>query len=101
MMMTRLTTSASTGLLMKMSVKPFMAPASAVGRRRRESGLERARVVDVHRRAVPQLERALADDLLARLDPLDDRDEIAHARAQPHELLTHREHGLAVGTGLS
>src|SRR6266498_3005901 len=86
MRMMRLTTVARTGRRMKMSVN-FMA-GSAVLRLRRELRSDlHIGVVDGDARAVAQLERAGADELLTRLHAVDNGDEVAAGFAELDELL--------------
>src|SRR5262245_60220762 len=84
----RLTTVASTGLLMKMSVKRM---GLLLGKLRRR--LQRARIVDFDGGAGLQLELAARDHLLAVLDALEDGGPVALRRPYPHEAALHRELG--------
>src|SRR6478672_5136616 len=92
-MITRFTTIARTGLLMKMSVSFMRSP---VLRLRGDVGLRALRVSQEDGRVVPQLERAAADDLLAGLHAVEDGDEVSARLAELHELLPRVLHGLAV-----
>src|SRR5206468_206962 len=92
MMMSRLTTTASTGRRKNRSVSfmsPVLGPGVELGR-----GLDA--VVHDHREPVAQLEGAGADHLLPWLHALGDRDEIAALHAQAHELLARHLDRLAV-----
>src|SRR5262245_11622827 len=84
----RLTTAASTGLLMKMSVKRM---GLLLGQLRRR--LQRARIVDLDGGAGLQLELAAGDHLLALLDAFEDGGPVALRRPHPHEAALHRELG--------
>src|SRR5512140_2221701 len=77
---TRLTTIARTGRLMKRSVNRM----SALLRPRRGVVGRLDRVVDLDRRPRPQLEHARRHDLVARLDPRQDRHLVATRAAQLH-----------------
>src|SRR5262245_4554239 len=96
MRITRLTTIARTGRLMKRSVN-FMGPGSPSAvhgvRRRVVAGLRL--VVDLDGRAVAQLEHPRGHDLLAGLEPREDRDLVAAAGPDLDELLAHALVGLA------
>src|SRR4051812_10609630 len=83
--MTRLTTMARTGCLMKMSVNDFRmagisvsAGADALGLRGRWPG-------DRDEHGVAQLERARGGDPLSGGEPVDDHDLVAEHRAGAHE----------------
>src|SRR5680860_855245 len=76
----RLTTVASTGRLMKISVKRM---GLLLGQLRR--GLQRARIVDLDRGAGLQFELTAGDNLLARLDPFENGDSVALGRSHAHE----------------
>src|SRR5689334_10304678 len=93
MMITRFTTIASTGRRRKMSVN-FMSVVLGSWAELRV-GLHA--VVDRHGRAVTQLERAGADQLLPRGDAVDDGHEVAAGLAEAHELLARDFDDLAVG----
>src|ERR1700722_3268509 len=81
----RLTTVASTGRRMKMSVN-FMAPAPLlVGYVRVRIVGRRHRVVDHHRRVIVQLDLAGRDDDIPRLDTLEDCNLVAARVAGRHE----------------
>src|SRR6185436_7262701 len=83
--MTTLTTSASTGRRTQRSVifiSAVLRPRNGMVRRLR-------RVVDEHRRAVPELEHPRRHDFLAGLDAREHRDLVAASGAQRHELLAH------------
>src|SRR5688572_12645529 len=85
--MTRFTTIASTGRRMKTSVN-FMA-ASAVLGPGSELGLGPGLVVDADACAVAQLEGARRHQLVAGLDAVEHRDEVAAIFTEAHELLAH------------
>src|SRR5437762_5107774 len=76
---TKLTTSASTGRLMKRSVKDFMLLRRflRIHRIRIYLRFRRKIVVDRHRHSVSQFENSCAHNCVASLQPLGDRDEIA------------------------
>ena len=89
----RLTTEASTGRRMKMSVN-FMRRCALLVRRRRVRVVRRQQlVVDDHRRAVAQLHLAGRDDHVALVDAAQDRHLIAARRAELDEAL---QNGIAV-----
>src|SRR5262249_46047510 len=85
MRMTKLTTSARTGRLMKRSVNDFIELGIDWGwihlRLRREI------VVDRYRHAVAQFEDASADDRFACLQPIHNRDEITTRFTDSNKLL--------------
>src|ERR1700745_2245760 len=99
MMMMRLTTMAITGRRMKRSVKLelcwtgdslFMGSScwvSAVDRRRNHVRRRGQRVVDHDRLPVPELERAIAHDGLAALEPVENLHVVTPALAEADELL--------------
>src|SRR5258708_34317084 len=88
MRMTKLTTIASTGRLMKRSVKDFMAIlASRICRRRIHLRFRRESIVDRYRRSVAQFENSRAHDGFIRLQSIDNRHEIAARFAHPAKLL--------------
>src|SRR5437588_1576105 len=96
MRMTKLTTMASTGRLMKRSVKDFMSVfSSRIDRRRIHLGFRREVVVDRHRHSVAQFENSRADDGFIRLQSIDNRHEIAARFTHSNELLTNRLRFLA------
>src|SRR6516162_9817145 len=87
---TRLTTIARTGRRMKRSVNfmgAFLGPASAVDRVGRGVVAGLRLVVDLHRRAIAQLEHARRHDFLAGFEPREDGDLIAAPRPHFDELL--------------
>src|SRR5580693_9935018 len=95
---TKLTTIASTGLRMKMSVKCMRRPERSYRRRRRRSrlvivGMRRERRARFHRvvdddvRSIFQFERARGHDDLSGRDAIQDRNEIAACGTRAHELL--------------
>src|SRR3954447_18303522 len=86
MRMTKLTTSARTGRLIKISVKLFIS--LGINRRRSELRFRRKIVIDGHRHAIAKLENSCADDRLARLQPRRYGDEVAARLADSHHLLT-------------
>src|SRR5579883_1101528 len=88
------TTIASTGRRRNVSVSA--TPASSVLRSRLELGLGLDAVVDEDRRAIAQLEPTRGHDLLARVDALGDRDEVAALLADAHEHLLGDRDRLAV-----
>src|ERR1700736_6033535 len=96
MRMTKLTTIASTGRLMKRSVNDFMSIlavvdlASRVHRRGIHLRFGREIVVDCHGHAVAQFENARAHHRFARFQPVVDRNEIAPCFAHPNKLLPDR-----------
>src|SRR6516165_3700313 len=95
-----LTTIASTGFFMKMSVK-FIAcalwplhpplPASLLLRGRIRVVCRFHAVVDTHRRAILQFDLAAGDDLDPRVESGEDRDLIAAGRTGGHEGLLHHQ----------
>src|SRR5262245_16474314 len=93
MMISRLTTIASTGRRKKTSVS-FMSAVLGVGFQPR---VRPDAVVDDDRGVVAQLERAGAHDLLPGRDPLRHRHEVAARLTELHELLARDLHRLAVG----
>src|SRR5256886_872879 len=89
MRMTKLTTIASTGRLIKRSVKEFMSIfALRIYRGRIQLRLGRELVIDRDRHSVAQLENSRAHDGLIRLQSVDNRHEIAARFAHPNKLLT-------------
>src|SRR5262249_9357208 len=92
--MTRLTTIASTGRRMKMSVN-FMALAILRLGRQLRAGLDV--VLHHHRRPIPQLETARDHNLLARGHAVRDGDVVAAGLGGAHELLARDPDRLAVG----
>src|SRR6266853_5321352 len=91
MRMTKLTTIASTGRLMKRSVKDFMSRisifASRICRRRIHLRFRRESIVDRYRRSVAQFENSRAHDGFIRFQPIENRHEIAARFAHPNKLL--------------
>src|SRR5215472_9726235 len=87
MMITRLTTMARTGRLMKRSVN-FMAAPSVVRGVRSELWVQLHVVVHRDAHAVASLERTGGPALLARLHPVENRHEIAARFTYAHELLS-------------
>src|SRR6266704_3107629 len=88
MRITKLTTIARTGRLMKRSVNDFMSIfQSRVNRSWIHLRLRREIVVDCHGHPVAQLENARAHDRFARLQPSRNRNEIAARFAHTHKLL--------------
>src|SRR5207302_3530566 len=89
MRITKLTTIASTGRLIKRSVKEFMSIfALRIYWRRIELRLWREIVVDRDRHSVAQLENSRAHDGFIRFQSIDNRHEIAARFAHPNKLLT-------------
>src|SRR5437868_9459153 len=89
--MTKLTTIASTGRLMKRSVKDVMSLfALGIYRRRVYLRLRCEIVVDHHRHPVAQFENSRAHDGLVRFQSIENRYEIAARFAHPDKLLTNR-----------
>src|SRR3954447_15130430 len=86
MRMTKLTTSARTGRLIKISVKLFIW--LGINRRWSELRFRRKIVVNGHRHAIAKLENSCADNRLARFHPRRYRDEVAAGLADSHHLLT-------------
>src|SRR5258708_28931085 len=82
--MTRLMTSARTGRRTKTSVSFTASPVLGV---RRQLGVRLDRVAHDDERAVAELEGARRHDLLAGLDAVEDRDEVAARLADADELL--------------
>src|SRR5262245_51831177 len=96
---TRLTTMARTGRLTKMSVNlTVVSRSSVVFRLRRGVVRMLDLVVHLDRRTAPQLERARGHDLLPRRDAGKDRDLVAPAPPELHELLAHPAVALALRT---
>src|SRR5437016_2084810 len=101
MRMTKLTTIASTGRLMKRSVNDFMSLlagvdlASRIYWRRIHLWIGREIVVNRHRHSVAQFEDARAHDGFIRFQSIDNRHEIAARFAHPNKLLTNRLRFLA------
>src|SRR5262245_59889301 len=91
MRITRLTTSERTGRLTNMSVNFTVGspPSSVVFRLGRGVVRRLDLVVDMDRGAVAELEGPGGHDLLARLEAGEDRDLVAPAAAELHELLSH------------
>src|SRR5918992_5013337 len=92
---TRLTTIASTGRLMKRSVNRIGC-SSVVFRRGRRIVAGLHRVVDEDRDPVPQLEHAGGHHFVARIDAREHRHLVAARRAGLDELLPHAAIRLAV-----
>src|ERR1700704_4318680 len=91
MRMTKLTTIASTGRLMKRSVKDCMSILGLrVHWRRIHLRFGREIVVDRHGHAVAQFENARAHHRFARFQSVVDRNEIAPRFAHAHKLLPDR-----------
>src|SRR3954451_17991180 len=86
MRMTKLTTSARTGRLMKISVKLFIS--LGINPRRSELRVRRKIVVNGHRHAIAKLENSCADKLSARLQARRYRDEAAARLPDSLPLLT-------------
>src|SRR5438876_3980457 len=96
MRMTKLTTIASTGRLMKRSVKDFMSIlGSRIYRRRIHLRFRREIIVDRYRHSIAQFENSRAHDGFIRFQPVDNRNEIAACFAHPNKLLTNRLRFLA------
>src|SRR6266850_3028477 len=96
MRMTKLTTIASTGRLMKRSVKDFMSIlGSRIHRRRIHLRFRREIIVDRYRHSIAQFENSRAHDGFIRFQPVDNRNEIAAGFAHPNKLLTNRLRFLA------
>src|SRR5439155_19958575 len=88
MRMTKLTTIASTGRLMKRSVKHFMSTfVSGIDWSRIHLWLRREIVVDRYRHSVAQFENSCAHDGLVRFQSVGNRYEIAARFADAHKLL--------------
>src|SRR5882762_6990477 len=88
MRMTKLTTIASTGRLMKRSVKDFMSIfASRIYRRRIYLRFWREIIIDRYRHSIPQFENSRAHDGLIRFQSVDNRHEIAARFAHSNKLL--------------
>src|SRR5256885_5616674 len=98
MMITRLTTNASTGRRMKRSVKDFI-DGSGVARFRRGLQIWRELVVHLHRHLVAQFEGAGGNDFETGIEAFGDRHEIAARLAEPDELLAN-DQLLRVGFGV-
>src|SRR5207244_6793267 len=91
MRMTKLTTIASTGRLMKRSVKDFMSILGLrIHRRWIHLRFRRESIVDRYRHSVAQFENSRAHDGLIRFKPIGNRHEIAARFAYPNKLLTNR-----------
>src|SRR5262245_64912366 len=84
----RLTTVASTGRLMKMSVKRMGLLLGQLSRR-----LQRARIVDLDGGTGLQLELAAGDHLLAVLHAFEDGGPVALRRPHPNEAALNRKLG--------
>src|ERR1700704_2470071 len=85
MRMTKLTTIASTGRLMKRSVNDFMSILwLRIDWVRIQLRLRREIVVDRHRHSIAQLENSRAHDRFASLQSLCNRNEIASRFADSH-----------------
>src|SRR5207302_7392187 len=96
MRMTKLTTIASTGRLMKRSVKDFITIlGSRICRRWIHLRFGREIVVNRYRHSVAQFENSRAHDGFIRFQSIDNRHEIAARFAHPNKLLTNRLRFLA------